>query len=101
MNTGALHGLCEDKAPETLLRTFLIHLGCRHSLRETVVRARQANLAGLSDVALLSIYTNLKTGSMHFLQNYLRIRGTTFGHLMPLWSINLGKPSLCGGFITA
>ena len=52
-DTGALRGLRKDKSPETLLRTLLIHLGCGHSLRETVVRARQANLAELSDVALL------------------------------------------------
>ena len=52
-STGALKGLRKDKSAETLLRTLLIHLGCGHSLRETVVRARQANLADLSDVALL------------------------------------------------
>ena len=51
--TGALRGLRKDKSPERLLRTLLIHLGCGHSLRETVVRARQAKLADLSDVALL------------------------------------------------
>ena len=51
--TGALRGLRKDKAPDKLLRTLLIHLGCGHSLRETVVRARQAQLADLSDVALL------------------------------------------------
>ena len=32
---------------------LLLHLGCGHSLRETVVRPRQAHLADLSDVALL------------------------------------------------
>ena len=52
-STGALKGLRKDKSPEDLLRTLLIHLGCGHSLRETVVRARQASLADLSDVALL------------------------------------------------
>ena len=52
-STGALKGLRKDKSPENLLRTLLIHLGCGHSLRETVVRARQASLADLSDVALL------------------------------------------------
>ena len=51
--TGALRGLRKDKSPEKLLRTLLIHLGCGHSLRETVVRDRQASLADLSDVALL------------------------------------------------
>jgi hypothetical protein len=52
-DTGALKGLRKDKSAERLLRTLLIHLGCGHSLRETVVRAKQANLADLSDVALL------------------------------------------------
>ena len=51
--TGALKGLRKYKSVDNLLRTLLIHLGCGHSLRETVVRARQANLAELSDVALL------------------------------------------------
>ena len=51
--TGALKGLRKDKSPDALLRTLLLHLACGHSLRETVVRARQAKLADLSDVALL------------------------------------------------
>jgi hypothetical protein len=48
-----LKGLRKEKSPEQLLRTLLIHLGCGHSLRETVVRARAADIADLSDVALL------------------------------------------------
>lgn len=51
--SGALKGLRKDKSPENLLRTLLLHIGCGHSLRETVVRARQAGIADLSDVALL------------------------------------------------
>ena len=51
--SGALKGLRKDKSPDALLRTLLLHLACGHSLRETVVRARQAKLADLSDVALL------------------------------------------------
>ena len=51
--SGALKGLRQDKDEENLLRVLLLHLGCGFSLRETVVRARQANLAKLSDVALL------------------------------------------------
>lgn len=51
--SGALKGLRKDKSPENLLRTLLIHFGCGHSLRETVVRAREAGIADLSDVALL------------------------------------------------
>ena len=51
--TGALRKLRKDKSPGNLLRTLLLHVGCGHSLRETVVRARRAHLADLSDVALL------------------------------------------------
>lgn len=52
-DSGALKGLRKDKSPQNLLRTLLIHFGCGHSLRETVVRAREAGIADLSDVALL------------------------------------------------
>ena len=51
--TGALKGLRKDKSAEALLRVLLLHLARGHSLRETVVRAREAKLADLSDVALL------------------------------------------------
>ena len=44
-DTGALKGLRKDKSVEHLLRTLLLHLGCGHSLRETVVRARKAHLS--------------------------------------------------------
>jgi hypothetical protein len=53
VETGALKGLRKDKNAENLLRTLLMHLACGYSLRETAVRARQARLAELSDVALL------------------------------------------------
>jgi len=49
----ALKGLRQDKNEENYMRTLLLHLGCGFSMRETVVRARQAKLAELSDVALL------------------------------------------------
>ena len=51
--TGALRKLRKDKCPNNYLRTLMLHFGCGHSLRETVVRARRAQLADLSDVALL------------------------------------------------
>lgn len=51
--TNALKGLRKDKSEDALLRTLLIHLAGGFSLRETVVRARQAQIADLSDVALL------------------------------------------------
>ena len=49
---GALKGLRKNKSAEDLLRVLLLHFGCGHSLQETVVRARQAELADLSAVAL-------------------------------------------------
>jgi hypothetical protein len=51
--SGALKGLRRDKSAESLLRVLLLHVGCGYSLRETVVRAKAAHLADLSDVALL------------------------------------------------
>ena len=51
--TDAIKGLRQDKSEENCLRTLLIHLACGYSLRETVVRAREAHLAQLSHVALL------------------------------------------------
>jgi hypothetical protein len=53
VSTHALKGLRKDKSAERLLRTLLLHIACGYSLRETVVRARRAGLADLSDVALL------------------------------------------------
>lgn len=52
-SSGALKGLRQDKSAEEYLRVLLLHLGCGFSLRETAVRAQQAGLADLSDVALL------------------------------------------------
>lgn len=51
--TGATKGLRQDKDEECCLRVLLLHLACGYSLRETAVRAREAHLAELSDVALL------------------------------------------------
>jgi Transposase DDE domain len=53
LQSGALKGLRQDKSAETLLRVLLLHVGGGFSLRETVVRARAAHWADLSDVALL------------------------------------------------
>jgi hypothetical protein len=53
LTAGALKGLRQDKCEENYLRVLLLHLGCGLSMRETVVRAQEAHLADLSDVALL------------------------------------------------
>jgi hypothetical protein len=51
--TDALKGLRKDKDVENYIRTLLIHIGCGYSLRETATRAKLANLADISDVALI------------------------------------------------
>ena len=53
IRTDALKGLRRNKSAEQYLRTLLIHLACGDPLRETALRAREARLANLSDVALL------------------------------------------------
>lgn len=51
--TNAIKGLRKEKDTENYLRTLLLHLACGYSMRETVTRARLANIADISDVALL------------------------------------------------
>ena len=51
--SGALKGLRQDTSEENLLRVLMLHVGCGFSMRETVVRAKQAKLAEFSAVALL------------------------------------------------
>jgi hypothetical protein len=50
---GALQRVRKFESVETLLRILLIHLADGCSLRETAVRAKQGNIASISDVALL------------------------------------------------
>ena len=45
-------GYAKTNSEEHLLRVLLLHVGCGFSMRETVVRAKQAKLAALSAVAL-------------------------------------------------
>ena len=51
-SSGALKGLRQDKCEESYLRVLMLHFGCGLSMRETVTRANEANLAKLSSVAL-------------------------------------------------
>lgn len=51
--SGAFARLREFPSPGVLLRTLLLHVARGYSLRETVVRAKLAHWANISDVALL------------------------------------------------
>jgi hypothetical protein len=56
--SGALERLRGFSSPDVLLRTLMLHVGQGYSLRETVVRAKLANWADISDVALLKRLRN-------------------------------------------
>jgi hypothetical protein len=53
VRSGVTKGLRKCKSVEDFLRILLVHFASGYSLRETVVWAREAGLADLSDVALL------------------------------------------------
>src|SRR5215467_1046572 len=56
--SGAVARLREFPSPDALLRMLLLHMARGYSLRETVVRAKLANWADISDVALLKRLRN-------------------------------------------
>lgn len=53
-SSGAVRRLRGFSSLESLLHTLLLHVGCGWSLRETVVQAKLAGLAAVSDVTLLN-----------------------------------------------
>lgn len=56
--SGAVRRLRGFPSPDALLRTLMLHVARGYSLRETVVRAKLANWADISDVALLNVCCN-------------------------------------------
>ena len=56
--SGAVERLRGFPSPDVLLRMLLLHVAQGYSLRETVVRAKVANWADISDVALLKRLRN-------------------------------------------
>ena len=58
LESGAVKRLRGFSSPEALLRTLLLRVGLGYSLRETVVRARLADWADISDVPLLKLTRN-------------------------------------------
>src|SRR5713226_2871901 len=56
--SGAVERLRGFSSPDVLLRTLMLHVARGYSLRETVVHAKVANWADISDVALLKRLRN-------------------------------------------
>ncbi len=99
--TNALKGLRQDKSEEALLRTLLIHLACGYSLRETAVRARQAHLADMSDVALLKRLRKSKEWlaelcSSMFLERGVRLQGPSDFEVRLFDATNVKEPGKTG-----
>jgi Transposase DDE domain len=83
-SSGAVRRLRGFSSLESLLHTLLLHVGCGWSLRETVVQAKLAGLAEVSDVTLL---------------NRLRDAEGWFRQLCESLLFELGvalKPTICG-----
>jgi len=76
--TDVSKGLRKDKQVENYIRTLLIHIGCGYSMRETVVRARLASLADISDVTLLGRLRKAKGWLKAMCLAMLRERGLSF-----------------------
>jgi len=86
--SGALKGLRQDKSAESYLRVLLMHLGCGFSLRETMVRARHAQLADLSDVALLKRLRKSKAWLQQLCCSlFAERRGAPVGAGVPPWRL--------------
>lgn len=86
--TKALKGLRKDKGAGDLLRTLLLHLACGYSLRETALRAREARLADLSDVAVLLRLRKSKDW-LHGLCRSLLQEGASLRGALPELSLRL------------
>jgi hypothetical protein len=83
-SSGSVRRLRGFSSLESLLHTLLLHIGCGWSLRETVVQAKLAGLADVSDVTLLN--------RLRDSENWLR-------QLCELLLLEQGvdlKPSICG-----
>jgi len=65
--SGAVERLRGFPSPDVLLRVLLLHVARGYSLRETVVRAKLANWADISDVALLKRLRNIEEW-LHFFE---------------------------------
>jgi Transposase DDE domain len=74
---------------ESLLRTMLLHIARGYSLRETVARARMANLAEISDVALLKRLRSSEDWLRSLCQQLLREIGINLPQPHPALRIRL------------
>jgi hypothetical protein len=87
--SGAVERLRGFKSTADLLRVLLLHVGKGYSLRETVVRARQAQLADVSDVALLKRLRNAEQWWRGLCVSLLRESGFHMGCDSRGWNVRV------------
>ena len=75
VESGALERLRGFSSAEALLRTLLLHIASGFSLRETAVQAKLADLADVSDVALLKRLRNSEAWLRSLCVDLLRENG--------------------------
>jgi hypothetical protein len=73
--SGAVERLRGFPSADVLLRMLMLHVARGYSLRETVVRAKLANWADISDVALLKRLRNSEHGPCLRLNEVIRFLG--------------------------
>lgn len=73
--SGAVARLRGFASVNEVLRALLLHVGCGYSLRETVVRAKAAGVAEVSDVTLLNRLRQAEGWLQHLCQELLKESG--------------------------
>jgi len=79
LDTGALQRLRGFRSLDALRRTLLLPVACGYSRRETVVQARVAGLAQISDVALLHRWRQAEDWFPSLCQTLLAESGVSSG----------------------
>ena len=79
LQTDAVERLREFSSPGVLLRTLLLHVARGYSLRETALRAKLANWADVSDVALLKRLRKSEAWLRSMCVELLRENGRNWG----------------------
>lgn len=75
LKTNALKGLRKDKSARNLLRVLFMHFACGCSLKETAARAKAANIADLSSIALFKRVIKCRNWLQSMCQKLFEERG--------------------------
>ena len=88
-STGAVTRLRGFNSLNDLFRTLLLHVGCGWSLRETVVQARLAGIADISDVTLLNRLRQSEAWLKHLCQLLWKANGVNLEPVLSGYPVRL------------